>query len=160
MNDLPPNVRRQVFWKFSLIEQFAAAFAWVLFLIVAIFGWEPLRFLSVEKEPLGATIYFWVALATTLVCGASAGWRINKALVLLTQGVEIDGEVISAAPIFIYGFRMIRFDVTYSCDDCQHTHAWSESRELKRNIQVGDAVPLLVDPNHPKRCLRKEEYLN
>jgi hypothetical protein len=145
---------------FRIVSTDYAALLGVVFPLVGIGLWLASHFgllgsVRGHAAQPGAAIFFWIAVAATVLGVLLLGWRIRRFTRLFASGRRVPGTVTS---VWFYKDRG-RIEFSYELDGRRLTggNAVHKTRRTSA-IEEGMAVTILLDPHNPKTTLLLDLY--
>lgn len=131
---------------------------WSIYFLHSVFAIDVVAAINNTESTQGdTTLYLVVAIVATLVAATYSTLQIRKAVWLAGNGVEITGTITSIGRVSAKG--IVRVDCMYTYAGAPFRKAWTEPKDIASQRSEWDEIALIVDPDNPSRCMRRDEVL-
>ncbi len=129
----------------------------LMYIAVAYFGYFPgFRGHDPIQGTDGAPLFLYMFLAGIVIGLPLAYWRIRSILEMFSRNVEVVGQITGIS--FFRDRGQIQFTYNYFNQAYSGVTAIMKTRRTEQ-LQRGQEVILLIDPNDPKRALIRDLYV-
>jgi hypothetical protein len=155
-HEIPAAARRHILLANAAFPAIVIVGLWTLFACAALFDIDLIALLKPrDRDSQGfkaEQVYFWLAIAGTVVCSGFAWSSIRRALHLASHGIPAACKVLSVGKVAVKGH--VRVDYQYVADGATYKQSLTCPKVIAKEYESG-AIPLEIvyDPQNPKRVM-------
>lgn len=155
-HEIPAAARRHILLANAAFPGIVIVCLWTLFACAALFDIDLIALLKRRdrdsRDFNAEQVYFWLAIAGTIVCLGFAWSSIRRALHLANHGIPAACKVLSVGKVSVKGH--VRVNYEYVADGTTYKQSLTCPKVIAREYESGSlTLEIVYDPRDPQRVM-------